>query len=358
MGDADRTALFVERVFGAAVASFDVFSIYLGQHLGYYAALAEGPMTSSKLAEATSTDERYTREWLEQQAVTAILEVDDATAGPFDRTYRLPPEHAEVLLDRDSPNYVGPLGRLVVGVQLQAPAILDAYRSGAGIGWEVYGDDVRDGQGEINRPFLLHQLGKEYLSAIPRIRESLTRPGAKVADIGCGVGWSSIGIALTFPETTVDGYDLDAPAIEQARTNARDLAVHERVSFHVQDASDPELAGSYDLAAFFECLHDMPDPVGALRTAKRLVGTDGAVLIMDERVADTFTAPGDDVERIMYGWSITVCLPGALTAPPAAGTGTVMRASTAASYAKEAGFSGFEVLPLENDFFRFYLLTP
>jgi hypothetical protein len=131
----------------------------------------------------------------------------------------------------------------------------------------------------------------------------------------------------------------------------------DRVAFHVRDAGDPELAGRYDFALAIECVHDMPDPVGVLRGMRRLVGEGGTVLIVDEKVADAFAAPGDEVERYMYGFSLLHCLPVGLTEQPSAATGTVMRAATLRRYATEAGFREVDVLPIEADFFRFYRLA-
>jgi hypothetical protein len=156
----------------------------------------------------------------------------------------------------------------------------------------------------------------------------------------------------------VDGFDLDAPSIEAARKNAAEAGVGDRVRFHLADAAAvvaPE--GGYDLVTAFECVHDLPDPVGVLAAMRRLAGDEGTVLVMDERVAERFTAPGDDVERLMYGYSLLCCLPDGLAHQPSAATGTVMRADTLRGYAGRAGFGGIEILPIENDFFRFYRLV-
>jgi 2-polyprenyl-3-methyl-5-hydroxy-6-metoxy-1,4-benzoquinol methylase len=179
-----------------------------------------------------------------------------------------------------------------------------------------------------------------------------------VADIGCGHGWSSIGIASGYPRARVDGLDLDAASIDAARENARVAGLGDRVQFQARDAADPGLAGQYDLVTAFECIHDLSDPVGVLRAMRGLLVPGGAVLVADERVGDTFTPRGNDVEWMMYGWSIFHCLPVGLVDPPAVGTGTVMRADTLRGYAREAGFSTVDVLPIENFFFRFYRLRP
>jgi 2-polyprenyl-3-methyl-5-hydroxy-6-metoxy-1,4-benzoquinol methylase len=179
-----------------------------------------------------------------------------------------------------------------------------------------------------------------------------------VADIGCGTGWSSISIARAYPGARVDGYDLDEPSIDLARANAEHAGVADRVTFHVRDASDPALEGRYDLATAFECIHDMGRPVEALRAMRRMVGEEGAVIVADERVPDSFHAPGDDTERLMYGWSVLFCLPTGLADEPSVGTGTVMRPAILRRYATEAGYQEVEVLPIENELWRFYRLIP
>jgi 2-polyprenyl-3-methyl-5-hydroxy-6-metoxy-1,4-benzoquinol methylase len=195
------------------------------------------------------------------------------------------------------------------------------------------------------------------LPGVPDVHERLrSAPPARVADFGCGVGWSSIGIARTYPDAIVHGFDLDAPSIELAKQNAREHGVADRVKFEVRDAGDPALAGQYDLALAVECIHDMSDPVAALRVMRKLVGEAGSVLIVDERVADEFDPPGGELEWMMYGWSILHCLPAGMADQPSAGTGTVLRAPQLRRYAEEAGFTRIEVLPIEADFFRFYRL--
>jgi ubiquinone/menaquinone biosynthesis C-methylase UbiE len=182
-------------------------------------------------------------------------------------------------------------------------------------------------------------------------------PPARVADIGCGYGWSSIGIAQGYPKVHVDGYDLDAPSIERARQYASAWKLNDRLRFHVRDASDPVLDGGYDLVTAFECLHDMSNPVGALTTMRRLAGEGGTVLIVDERVGDSFSPVRDDIDWMMYGWSVLHCLPVGMAEQPSAGTGTVMRSDTLRGYARQAGFQSVEILPIDNFFFRFYRLN-
>ena len=326
------------RLFEATVAAMDVFAIYLGDRLGYYRALAGGePLSSVDLAERSGTAERYAREWLER--------------------YRLPPGYEAVLADPDSLMAMAPVARIFAGCVAPLPQILSAYRSGDGVPFEAYGADLAEGQAGTTLPQFRHLLAQEWLPALPGVHARLqTGPPGRVADIGMGLGWSSIAIARAYPHALVDGFDLDEASVTAARTNAEAAGVADRVAFHLQDAGTADLAGQYDLALAVECIHDMPDPVSVLAAMRRLVRQDGAVLVVDEKVADQFVAPGDDVERYMYGFSILHCLPVGMTEQPSAATGTVMRSDTLRRYATDAGFASVEVLPIAHDFFRFYEL--
>ncbi|MHA6783393.1 class I SAM-dependent methyltransferase [Pseudonocardia saturnea] len=346
--DTATAAAFSERLFGAALGAQFAQAAYLGDRLGWYRALAaDGPLTPAELAARTATDGRYAREWLEHQAVCGVLDVDG------DR-FALPPAAAEVLTDELSPHFVMPLARLVVGLGRSMEALVDAYRSGGGVSWAEFGTDAREGQAAANRPLFLGPVAKEYLPSLPDVAAVLGR-GGRVADVGCGYGWSAIGLALAHPGITVDGYDLDAPSVEAARRNAVESGVADRVRFHLADAGT--VTGTFDLVAAFECIHDLPDPVGVLAAMRRLASSDGIVLVMDERVAETFTAPGDEVEQLMYGYSLMCCLPDGMAHAGSAATGTVMRPDTLRRYAREAGFADAEVLPIDDAFFRFYRLT-
>lgn len=351
---------FIEQIFQFAAGTFNIFAIYIGDRLGLYRALAEGgTSTAAELASRTNTQERYVREWLEQQTVAGILEVEDENREAEERQFRLPAGHIEPLIECDSLNYIVPLAQLIAGAVHPLPAILEAYRNGGGVPYSEYGSDLREGQAAINYPAFAHQLANEWLPIMPHVHERLrVDPPARVADIGCGYGWSSIGIAQGFPKIYVDGFDLDELSVERARGNALRNQVADRVKFHLQDASDRTLAGQYDLVTAFECVHDMSDPVAALSTMRRLAGEHGTVLVVDERVGDKFSAKGNDVEWMMYGWSILHCLPVGMAELPTVGTGTVMRADVLRRYASEAGFRRVEILPIEHFFFQFYQLHP
>ena len=358
-GDAQREAL-VERIFTATLGSLELLHLYVGERLGLYQVLADhdAAMSPAYLATAAGISERYAREWLEQQAVAGMLEVEAQPTPQSQRRYRLPTAHAEVLLDRDSLSYVAPLALGVAAIAATLPDILEAFRSGGGVAYERYGADMRDAIALGNRPMFLTLLGSQWLPAIPEVDARLrAEPPARVADIGCGTGWSSLAIARAYPKVSVDGLDLDAASIADARENAAASGLGQRVAFQVRNAGDPALGGGYDLVTAFETLHDMADPVGALRAMRALAAPAGRVLIADERVAEEFSAPGDDVERLMYGWSALHCLPVGMVDPPSAGTGTVMRPATLRRYSAEAGFSSVDILPIELDVWRFYLLS-
>jgi 2-polyprenyl-3-methyl-5-hydroxy-6-metoxy-1,4-benzoquinol methylase len=359
--DADqRRDALVERLFEATLGAMDVLSVYLGDRLGLYRALAErGALKSGDLAEAAGIHERYAREWLEQQAASGILEVDEAAAGAQERRYSLPPGHEEALLDETSLNYIAPVGKFVAACAKPLDAVLRAFRSGDGVPFADYGSDLHEGQAAFTRPMFENLLGSEWLPAIPEVHEWLEAdPPARVADVACGEGYSTLAIARAYPQVTVDGIDLDRASIEAARTHVSGSGVEDRVTFHHRDAADGESADAYDLVYMHESLHDMSYPVDVLRACRRMLVDEASVVIADERVADAFTAPGDAMERLYYGFSILHCLPVGMVGEGAASTGTVMRADTVRRYAEEAGFTGFEILPIENDFYRFYRLTP
>jgi SAM-dependent methyltransferase len=246
---APSAAEFAEQLFGAILGAQFVQAAYLGDRLGYYRAMAGGEaLTSTELASRTGTAERYAREWLEHQAVCGVLAVDDVAADPAARRFTLPAGPAEVLTDVVSPAHVLPIARIVAGLGLHLDALAAAYRSGGGVGWGEFGADAREGQAAANRPLFVGAMPRQYLPSVPDVAAAL-RDGGRVADIGCGHGWSAIGIALAHPGVTVDGYDLDAPSVAAARANAVEAGVADRVRFHLADAATA--SGRYDLVAAF-----------------------------------------------------------------------------------------------------------
>lgn len=344
----DSNAL-ANQLFGDVTGALRVYAVYLGERLGYYRALAEGgPMTSAQLAERTGTNERYTREWLEHQASCGFLDADTTT-----RVFTLPAGHVPVLADPD---------HLLFGTQpaidlaragRRLPELVDVYRTGAApapIPWEP------EGRTAANRATYLNLLGHEWIPAIPDVHTRLSGGPARVADIACGLGWSSIAMALAYPGITVDGLDMDAKAIDAATRNAEAAGVADRVTFTARNAADLASAEPYDAVFIIEALHDMTNPVDALRTARKLLAPGGSVLVFDTKPGEEFTAPGPLVEQCEYGWSLIACLPATMGDPASAMTGTVMRPATLRRYAAEAGFTDVAILPIEAEMWRFYHL--
>src|SRR5215212_589230 len=195
---------------------------------------------------------------------------------------------------------------------------------------------------------------------LPPYRSSMrccSDQNARIADIGCGAGWSTIALARAYPTAAVLGVDIDEPSIRAAKANAEAAGIADRARFTVGDAAGLAEFGPFDAGFAFECLHDMPRPVEVLAAIHDAVRSDGLVIIMDEAVADDFVTPGDQLEQVMYGYSTLICLPDGLSSTPSEGTGTVMRRSVLTDYATRAGFSSVDVLPIEDfAFWRFYRL--
>lgn len=352
------TEALVGRLLESAVGAIDILSIYLGEQLGYYRALDQlGTMTAAELAAKTGTNERYTREWLEQQAITQFIAVDAVEAPEDQRRYSLPEGYADVFVNELSPVFVAPLGRFIKVMGTSAGPLLQAYQSGTGISWSQMGDDARNAQADFNRPFFLGSLVNDYLAQLPDLHATLKREGARVAEIGPGGGWALVALAHAYPELCGDGFELDSASVALAMRNLADAGVADRFTVHHQDAAEAPGQGEYDLVVALECIHDMSDPVGVLSAMRRLAKADGTVLVVDERVADEFGAFGDLIERFFYGASLFICLPDGMSAQPTAATGTVMRTSRLREYTLQAGFTELEVLPLEHDLFRFYRLV-
>jgi 2-polyprenyl-3-methyl-5-hydroxy-6-metoxy-1,4-benzoquinol methylase len=349
---------FIDRLFDDALGAFNIFAVHIGDRLGFYRELSKSSgLTSTELAARTGTQERYVREWLEQQAAACVLEVSEGGKDSHELRFSLAPGRAEALVDHDSLNYVAPLAQLIAGAVSPLDQLLHAYRKGGGIPFSDYGVNLREGQANMNRPMLLKQLGTEWIPTMLDVHTRLqASPPAYVADIGCGAGWASIGIARSYPRAIVHGYDLDSASVELARDNVQQAGLRGRVQVFLRDAKGVDLEGHYDLVIAFECLHDMSDPVGVLQTMRGLLNENGAVLVVDERTLDAFQACTGAWEQILYGFSILHCLPAGMVDQPSVATGTVMRFQTMQHYAREAGFGWVDILPIDHFFFRFYRL--
>ncbi|GAB2474928.1 class I SAM-dependent methyltransferase [Promicromonospora xylanilytica] len=354
--DPDSGDLVAERLFGAVLGTVDLMSTFLGDRLGWYRSLAEdGPATPPQLATRTGTDARYAREWLEQQAVTGLLHLD-SDGSDDERVFSIPPGTAEVLTNPHSLNFLAPIGRMFGAVGPALPRLLEAYRTGAGVSWDELGDHAREGQADANRPWFEHRLADAF-AGVEDLHGLLSRPGVRVLDVGCGGGWSSIALSRAYPTALVHGIDIDQPSVSMATDNARAAGVSDQVRFSHGDAAELP-ADRYDVAFAFECVHDMPRPVEVLAAVRESLTPGAPLIVMDEAVADSFAPDGDEIERLMYGFSLFVCLPDGRSSRPSVATGTVMRPPRLRQYAEAAGFTELETLPIEDfSFFRFYRIS-
>lgn len=353
-----QTGAFVERVFGSLNGALDLYVIDIGVRLGLYEALSAGPATSYELAERTGCAERYVREWLEQQTVSGVIEVADATADAADRKYALPLAHQEPLCDHDSPAFVGALAGCATELGPAVTWLAKAFRDGEGVPLERYGESFVRLQGAMTRPMYTHALTEVWLPALADIDARLRAdPPARIADLACGVGLAAVAMARHYPAVTADGFDNDETSIAIARHNAAEAGVADRVRFQVRNLSDNGTDdGVYDVVTILEAVHDMARPVDALRAAKGMLADGGRLIVADEHAGDSFAEPGP-IDGFLYAVSILACLPQSMAEQPSAAIGAVIRPSTMSALAAEAGFSATTNLPIEDDFWRFYELV-
>lgn len=347
---------FSGNLFLAALATLELANVELGVRLGLYEALAgAGPVTAVELASSADIAERYALEWLEQQAVAGVVEVEDAGQPRDARRFSLPNAHAHVLIDDDSEACMKPCAAVVPWVARAIELMEGAFRTGDGVAFGDFG--LHDVQAAFTRPVFANHLTQNWLQALPEVHAKLVSgEPVRIAEVGCGEGLAAITIARVYSNATIDGYDLDEDSIAEARKHAADAGVTDRVRFVVRDAADTAIVGDYDLVLAIEMLHDVPDPVGVLRTMKKLAGSQGIVLVADERAEDTFTAPAGEMERFLYAFSTLHCL-AVSRQDGGAGAGTVMRTDFVRRYAAEAGFAGVDVLDVEHPQFRLYRLN-
>jgi SAM-dependent methyltransferase len=355
VADADIT----QRLMDATTGTLELYTVYIGGRLGLYEALdRHGPQTSAELAERAGIHERYAREWLEQQAVAGYLVVEgDIAVDDTARRYALPAEHRGALVDPLDGDHLAPFASMVVGIGGVLDDVVEAFRGGGGVSFDRYGAALRHGQGAINRPAFTTDLVKSWLPAVEGVPARLAG-GGRLADVGSGLGWSAIAVKSAWPEADVIGLDTDTASVEDARRNAADAGVE--VRFEVAEdgrGGDVATLAPVDVVLVLEALHDMAHPVDVLRAARESLAPGGIVVIADEAVADTFTAPGDDLERMMYGWSVTHCLPASMADEGWAAIGTAIRSGTVAEVAGAAGFGSCEVVDVDGGFFRIYRLA-
>lgn len=355
----DQADMLRTRLREATAGAFDLASVALGARLGLYVALRDlGNANPAELAARAGTDSRYTREWLEQQAVSGLIAVWEQAANPDGRRYALAPGSENLLTDQDGADRTIHDVRAAIAAILARDRVVTAFQKGSGIPFAAYGEEMRETQALGNRFEFERNLAEFWMPAAPDLHHRLVNhPAARIADIGAGAGWSSIAFARLYPNAHVDGLDLDSASVALANENAASEGLQTRISFQVRDAADPALAGRYDLVFAFECIHDMAQPVKVLRAMRQLLVEGGSVLIGEDLVEDDFVAPGSDSERITYGYSLFHCLPVGMDGESAVGTGAMMRDSIFRSYCAAAGFGQVERLPVEDTGWRMYRLS-
>lgn len=331
----------VERFVGQLVedlgATVSSTLAHLGHRLGLYRELAGvGPLTPAELAARTGTHERYVREWLNNQAAGGYVE-HDPTAG----TYTLPPEHAMVLADEDSPVYMASAWEQMAAIWAVAPKLEAAFTSGEGVAWDEQDPRLFHATAGFFEPTYRANLADEWIPALDGVRSRL-QAGGQVADVGCGHGASAILLAQAFANVTVTGFDYHDASIDAARRHAAEAGVEDRVSFEVADARTyPAPDRGYDLICFFDALHDFGDPLGAAERARQALADDGTVMLVEIRAEDRTEDNLNPFGRLGYGMSTCLCTPNALSQDGGYALGGQAGPAAIREVFEQAGFTRF-----------------
>ena len=327
----DDLMAFVHRAVGDVGAVLNGAMVVIGDRLGLYRAMAgRGPMTPTELAEATGTDERYVREWLSAQAAAGYVSHEG------DGRFRLPNEPAIALTDETSPACVVGAFELAVASLQATDRITDAFRSGDGMPWGAHHHDVHEGCERFFRPGYLNNLVAGWLPALDGVVDALNA-GARVADVGCGHGASTLEMAKAFPQSSFVGFDGHAASIDAARQRAADAGLSDRVTFEVSAAKD--ITGQYDLVCFFDCLHDMGDPVGALRTVRSSLADGGTIMLVEPMAGDDVDENINPVGAAYYAFSTLLCTPSSRSQEVGAALGAQAGEARLRDIAAEAGIT-------------------
>lgn len=335
--DEQKLMGFVFKAVEEVGATLNCALVVMGDQLGYYRALADsGPMTSALLAEATGTDIHYAREWLNAQAAGGYVDYD-----PANGSYTLPPEHAIALTDPDSPAYLPGFFQIAFGTVHDSPAVVAAAAVGDGVGWHEHSDDVFAGCERFFRPGYHANLVSSWLPALEGVLPRLT-DGAKVADLGCGHGASTIVMAQAFPRSSFVGSDYHPGSITTARERAAAAGVDDRVRFEVADAG-AYTGTDYDLVTTFDALHDMGDPIGTARHVYSTLADGGRWMIVEPAAGDRVEDNLNPVGRAYYGFSTLLCTPASLSQDVGLAIGTQAGPARINDITAAAGFTGFRV---------------
>lgn len=351
--DQARADEFVGKAMGDVSGAMTVLLCMLGDRLGLFTALTEGPATSAQLAARAGIAERYAREWLAGLAASGYLDYDPLTTG-----YALPAEHAPVLADEGGPVFFGGVYQELSGTLGVLDRLADAFRSGGGVPAEAYSEHFFVGLERFTAGWFNNLLLPQWLPAMPAVSQLLDA-GADVADVGSGRGRALITLAKAFPASRYVGYDLHAPSVEAARRAAEDAGVADRVRFEVRDvATDGLPRASSDVVFTFDVVHDAVDPAGLLRAIHGALRPEGRYVCVDINASHRPEENTGPLAALFYGFSVLYCLTSSL-AHGGTGLGTCgFNPEVAERMCKEAGFSQLRTLPLENPFNNVYEVTP
>lgn len=332
--DMDVLMQFVGSFVGDLGATVGAGNVLLGERLGLYRALAEGPADAHALATTTGTDPRYVDEWLRGQAAGGYVDYDAASG-----TYSMTPEQAFALTDPSGPVFLPGAFELALGALKALPQIEHAFRTGAGYGWHQHDQDVFTGCERFFRPGYLMHLLTEWLPALDGVPAKLER-GARVADLGCGHGASTLLMAEAFPASTFVGSDYHEGSVLAARERAAAAGLGDRVRFDVAGAQ--ALAEhDLDLVTTFDCLHDMGDPLGAAEHVRRSLAPDGTWMIVEPAAGDGVADNLNPVGRVFYGFSTFLCVPNAVSQPGGYALGAQAGEAAIRQVVTDAGFTRF-----------------
>jgi SAM-dependent methyltransferase len=328
---------FMAKMLGDIGAAMTGALVLIGDKLGLYKALADaGPLTPGELARVTGTAERYVREWLSAQAAAGYVLYEPATGR-----YAMTEEQALALANPESPVFTPGLFEVIASLWKDEPKLTEAFRSGAGVGWHEHSPCLFRGTERFFGTGYSAHLVQEWLPALTGVVAKLQR-GARVADVGCGHGASTILMSRAFPNSEFVGFDYHGPSVERAREAAREAAVADRCRFEVADSRSYPGAG-YDLVAFFDCLHDMGDPVGAARHVLQSLDADGTWLVVEPYAKDTVEENLNPVGRIFYAGSTMICVPASLSQDVGLALGAQAGESRLREVIEAGGFTRFRL---------------
>ena len=327
--DENKLNAFIGQMLSDLGGASSVSMVRIGDALGLYKTLAaKGPMTAAELAKRTGARERYVREWLSAQAAGGYVTYEPATGR-----FTLPPEHAFLLLDADLPGAF----QLGVGSIHAEPRIAEAFRTGEGVGWHEHDSAVFEGCERFFRPGYAMNLASQWIPALDGVQARLEK-GGRVADVGCGHGASTIIMAQAFPHSTFTGFDYHPASIEAARRAADKAGVGDRVAFEVASAKAYPGNG-YDLVTFFDCLHDLGDPVGAARHVRGTLASDGTWMLVEPFANDRLEDNLNPIGRLYYGASTFLCTPSSLSQEVGLALGAQAGEKRLTAVLREAGFT-------------------